>query len=206
VLLTELDGVGARALVLVAVVLRVAFDGVEGALVEVAARGGGLAKRAQSGAANKGAVVCGALDLLDLEGRLDVCVLKVLLAHEGRHELAVVLAGESAEHSHDGKLVIQHGNGEGLRAQLLNASEGLRGTTGNGLEQHVWLLDDGEEGVVSAKAHAGDLLAVDLEQLAPHGGRIPLVRADKRTLGGGKVGVDVASGLLLSNVDTRVSV
>jgi hypothetical protein len=39
---------------------------------------------------------------------------------------------------------------------------------------------------------------VNLEQLAPHGGRILLVRADKRTLGGREMGVDVPGGLLLS--------
>jgi hypothetical protein len=104
-----------------------------------------------------------------------------LLAHEQQHKVAVDVAGKGAD-----------------RAQLFNASKGPRGTTGNGLEQLVRLLDNREDGVVSAKAHAGDLLAVDLEQLAPHGGRVFLVRADERMLRGGKVGADVAGGLLLS--------
>jgi hypothetical protein len=81
-LVDELDGVVAHTLVLVAVLLRVALDGAEGAFVRVAARRGGLAERVQSGAANEGAILCVALDLLNLERSLDVRTCERLLAHE----------------------------------------------------------------------------------------------------------------------------
>jgi hypothetical protein len=81
-LVDKLDSLVACALVLVAVLLCVAFDGAEGALVGVAAWGGGLAKCAQSGAANEGAILCVVLDLLDLKGGLKVCMRERLMAHE----------------------------------------------------------------------------------------------------------------------------
>jgi hypothetical protein len=142
--------------------------------------------------------VCSTLDLFGLEGQLDIRTLEVLLPHERQHKLAVVLARESAEHGHDGELVVQHGDGEGVQAQLLNAGKTLGDAAGNALERLVRLLDNEEEDVVRTKAHAGDLLAVDLKQLASHGSGILLAGADKRALGWREMGKVVASSLLLS--------
>jgi hypothetical protein len=136
--------------------------------------------------------VCSTLDLFGLEGQLDIRTLEVLLPHERQHKLAVVLARESAEHGHDGELVVQHGDGEGVQAQLLNAGKTLGDAAGNALERLVRLLDNEEEDVVRTKAHAGDLLAVDLKQLASHGSGILLAGADKRALGWREMGKVVA--------------
>jgi hypothetical protein len=116
----KLDGVGTCTLVLIAVLLCMAFDGAEGALLGVATQGGGLAKCVQSNATNEGAMVHCALDLLDLEGHLNICAHECLLAHEQQHKVAADVAGEGAKHSYDGKLFVKLNNVGGLQVQLLN--------------------------------------------------------------------------------------
>jgi hypothetical protein len=86
-----------------------------------------------------------ALGLLDLERGLDVGAREVLLPHERRDEVRVLLAWEGAEHRHERELVVEVTDGvvAGRLREAAGAGADLRDLLGAE-------LDDARDGLLDA--------------------------------------------------------
>jgi hypothetical protein len=157
-----------------------------------------------------------ALGLLDLEHGLNVGAREVLLPHERRDEVSVLLVRQRAEHGHERKLVVEVADGIGagdlgaasagasgdlrdLRgAELDDACNGLLDAGSNSGECLLRTLDYREQVVVRAEAHAGDLLDVHGLDCGPHCGGVVVAVDDVSALRAGQVGGNVTCRLLLA--------
>jgi hypothetical protein len=168
---------------------------------------------AVAGRGEEGTAVRVALGLLDLERGLDVGAREVLLAHARQHEVCVLLARQRAEHGHERELVVEVADGihagglggaagagralrDGRGAELDDTRDGLLDAGCDGGESLLRALDDGEQVIVRAEAHTGDLLDMHGLDRGPHLRWVVVVVDDMSALQAGQVCKDITGRFL----------